>query len=329
MLPPGTQIGEWILRKPFPENDDGTLFEAQKLGSKTLFAALRVLPATQLGRPVEECTAILDRLAQVNHPALARVIASGDTQSGAYVFWVREVVDGEHLGQTVKKGPMEWSKACQIVQQLLQGIQHLHSRGIPHGNIKASNACIRPDGTARLLDCALCVDTAPRSLTEMGHRFGSMAYLPPEVLRGEPLDPFRGDVYAMGQLLCEIIRGVRLFPDSVDLTATQRQSRTLAMKLEAGPMEVGEDAPEALQSLIRHATDPDPAQRTVSIEAFSRQLAEVLNDHAMTNQAEEEFLDVSQVTMPLKTSPNQTMRLIWTALAITGTAVGIWTLLSN
>jgi serine/threonine-protein kinase len=329
MLPPGTKIGDWVLRRPFPNNDDGTLFEAQSLLSKNHFAALRVLPATQLGRPIEECTAILNRLAQVDHPALAKVIASGSAQSGTSIFWVREFVDGEHIGQTLSKGPMKWFDACEVVHQLLQGIQHLHKQGIPHGNIKASNACIRPDGSARLLDCALCVDTEPRSLTEMGHRFGTMAYLPPEVFRGEPLDPFRGDVYAMGQLLCEMIRGVRLFPDSSTLSATQRQSRTLSMKLEAGPMEVGENTPEALQTLIRHATDPDPAQRTVSIEVFCRSLAEVLEAHKSEARAEEEFLDVSQTALPASSTTASSMRLVWGILAIGATAVGAWTLFGN
>jgi serine/threonine protein kinase len=260
---------------------------------------------------------------------LAKVIASGSAQSGTSIFWVREFVEGEHLGKTLSKGPMEWIQACEVVHQLLQGIQHLHSQGIPHGNIKASNACIRPDGSARLLDCALCVDTEPRSLTEMGHRFGTMAYLPPEVLRGEPLDPFRGDVYAMGQLLCEMIRGVRLFPDSASLSATQRQSRTLSMKLAAGPMEVGEDAPETLQVLIRHATDPDPDQRTVSIEAFSRSLAEVIHAHKSETMAEEEFLDISQVSLPASSETPSSVRLLWGFLAIAAIAVGAWTLLGK
>ena len=326
MLPPGTQIGNWIVQKKLAENNDGTLFEAQSLVGKHLHAALRVLPATQLGRPLEECTNILNKLTQVEHPALAKVIAGGDAQDGQCIFLVREFVDGEHLEQTLTKGPMEWSSACSIVHQLLEGIQHLHTKGIPHANIKASNVCIMPNGSARLLDCALGVDTEPRSLTEMGHRFGSMAYLPPEVLRGEPLDPFRGDVYAMGQLLCELIRGERLFPDSASLTAPQRQSRTLSLKLEAGPMEAGKEIPEELQSLIRHATHPDPKQRTVSIEAFARGLAEVLSDHVETAEAEEEFLDVSQSTSPLKDSSSRSRPWIWLAIGLTAAAFGFWTL---
>jgi serine/threonine-protein kinase len=325
MLSPGTQIGDWVIQKKLAENEDGALFEAKSVVSKNLVAALRVLPATRLGRPLEECTELMNRLTQVDHPALARVIAIGDAPDGKSIFMVREFVDGEHLGQTLSKGPMNWSEACGLVHQLLEGIQHLHSEGIPHGNIKASNVCVQPDGSARLLDCALGVDTAPRSLTEMGHRFGTMAYLPPEVLRGEPLDPFRGDVYAMGQLLCELIRGEPFFPDSTDLSATQRQARTLSMKLAAGPMEAGEEIPEDLQNLIRHATDPDPKKRTVSIEVFARGLAEVLNEQVAAEQAEEEFLDVSQVTLPL--SEKTTRRpLIWLAIGLAATVIGFLTL---
>lgn len=300
MLPPGTQIGDWIVQKKLAEGEDGTLFQAQSQTSSNLVAALRVLPAAQLGRPLEECTELLSQLSQVQHPSLARVIAGGDSQTDTdtCLFMVREFVEGQHLGETLEKGPMPWEKACGIVLQLLQGISLLHSKGIPHGNIKASNVCIRADGTASLVDCALGVDTQPRNLTELGQRFGTMAYLPPEVLRGEPLDPFRGDVYAIGQLLCELIRGESLFPDSTAISATIRQSRTLSMKLEAGPLDAGDHVPEDLHELIACATHPDPLRRTVSIEAFAARLEEVLEAGVAVQQAEEEFLDVSQATSP-------------------------------
>ena len=316
MLPPGTQIGDWIVQKKLADGEDGTLFQAQNQTSTNLVAALRVLPTAQLGRPVEECTAILHRLSEVNHPSLARVIAGGDsgTDTHACLFMVREFVEGQHLGETLTKGPMPWEEACGIVLQLLQGISLLHSKGIPHGNIKASNVCIRADGSASLVDCALGVDTQPRNLTDMGQRFGTMAYLPPEVLRGEALDPFRGDVYAIGQLLCELIRGESLFPDSASISATIRQSRTLSMKLEAGPLDAGNEVPEELHELIACATHPDPSRRTVSVEAFASRLEQVLEAGVALQQAEAEFLDVSQATSPL-VSKRSTNYAVWIGAA--------------
>ena len=321
MLNPGTQIGDWVVQKQISENEDGGLYEAQSVLSRKLYAALRVLPATQLGRPLEECTEALERLVQVEHPSLAKVIATGNTENGHSLFLVREFVEGEHLGEVLTKGALDWATACGIVIQLLEGIQHLHDQGIPHGKIKASNVCLRPDGSASLVDCALAVDTQPRNLTEMGHRFGTMAYLPPEVFRGEILDPFLGDIYAMGQLLCELIRGQVSFPDSDQLTVTQRQSRTLSMKLETGPMEVGEDIPEELKNLIRHATHPDPQQRTVSAEAFVRRLSEVLTEKVATEEAEAEFRDVSQTSTPTLPASKRS-RLIWLGIGVVATAVG-------
>ena len=319
MLTPGTQIGDWVVQKKLAEGDDGTLFQAQSQTSLDLVAALRVLPATQLGLPLEECAELVTRLSEVRHPSLAKVIGGGGSgkDTEACLFMVREFVEGEHLGQTMANGPLPWQEACGIAFQLLEGIALLHSKGIPHGNIKASNVCLRADGSVSLLDCALGVDTQPRDLTEMGQRFGTMAYLPPEVLRGEALDPFRGDVYAMGQLLCELILGKPLFPDSISLSATQRQSRTLSMKLEAGPMDAGEEVPEDLRELIQCATHPDPSRRTVSVEVFASRLAQVLEDGVEALQAEDEFLDVSQATTPLqaKKSPKLTFWLVTLGLA--------------
>lgn len=328
MLHPGTQIGDWVVQKQISENDDGDLYEAQSVLSKQLYAALRVLPATQLGRPLEECSEALQRLVQVEHPSLAKVIATGNTENGHALFLVREFVDGEHLGEVLNKGALDWATACGIVLQLLEGIQHLHEQGIPHGKIKASNVCLRADGSASLVDCALAVDTQPRNLTEMGHRFGTMAYLPPEVFRGEILDPFLGDIYAMGQLLCELIRGEVSFPDSDQLTVTQRQSRTLSMKLESGPMETGEDIPEELQNLIRHATHPDPKKRTVSAVAFVRSLSGVLDEKVATEEAEAEFRDVSQTSTPsLPTSKRS--KFIWLGIGLIATTVGFFYLFST
>ena len=113
MLPPGTQIGDWIVQKKLAEGEDGTLFQAQSQTSTNLVAALRVVPAAQLGRPLEECTAILHRLSQVHHPSLARVIAGGDSgaDAKACLFMVREFVEGQHLGETLTKGAMPWEEA--------------------------------------------------------------------------------------------------------------------------------------------------------------------------------------------------------------------------
>ena len=98
------------------------------------------------------------------------------------------------------------------------------------------------------------------------------------------------------------------------------------MKLEAGPLSTGVDIPESLEDLIGCATNPDPECRTVSIEAFERSLREVVHQKNAEEQAEEEFLDVSQVTAPAPDTPNpkSSTTLLWVIMGICTAALGFF-----
>ena len=95
---------------------------------------------------------------------------------------------------------------------------------------------------------------------------------------------------------------------------------------ETGPLDAGEHVPEDLHELISCATHPDPSRRTVSVEAFASRLEEVLQARVALQQAEDEFLDVSQATSP-HMGKRPTNYAVWVGAAgILTAAIGFFVL---
>ena len=76
--------------------------------------------------------------------------------------------------------------------------------------------------------------------------------------------------------------------------------------------------------MIGCATNPDPSCRTVSVEAFARGLQEVVHQKNAEERAEEEFLDVSQVTAPAPDPTTKKMALVWVAVGLATATLGFF-----
>src|SRR5260370_29972119 len=101
--------------------------------------------------------------------------------------------------------------------QIADALAHAHERGVVHRDLKSANVIVTPDGRAKVLDFGLAkrVIEGPEAptrtmLTEVGSVAGTVTYMAPEVLRGEPADA-RSDLWALGVMLYEAITGTLPF----------------------------------------------------------------------------------------------------------------------
>jgi serine/threonine-protein kinase len=149
-------------------------------------------------------------------PNLVRVYSVEETQilGAPVLFIVMELVEGIHLRELLRDGPVAEPLARSIGEQVARGIADLHSAGIVHLDVKPENVVLASGGRAVVMDLGFARPLAPATESEKRESStfaGSVAYSAPERLRGLPPSP-QSDIYSIGILLYELITGERPFP---------------------------------------------------------------------------------------------------------------------
>ncbi len=214
---------------------------------------------------------------EISHPNIVSVVDFGeDAQFGAYM--VMELVEGEPL---VSPGalPMTVKRAIDVLGQVADALDHIHKRGIIHGDVKAENILLtaetgqtnaRRRRIVRLLDFGLA-RRRDHEDDEAGIS-GSPHYLAPERAAGGPAS-VATDVYALGVLGYLLLTGTLPFSGNV--------VEILMSQIHNAPDPLGvrrkEDIDPALESLILRAMAKDPAQRHASASAFRYELNTVMD----------------------------------------------------
>jgi serine/threonine protein kinase len=204
--------------------------------------------------------------AAVDHPNPAPVLAVGE--AGGRLYLVVRYVDGRSLAERLAAGgPLPVGELVRLTGQVGGGLDALHRRGIVHRDVKPGNILLAADGTAVLGDFGLAKHHAWTVLTRPGQVLGTLDYLAPEVIRGEPAGPL-SDLYALGCVLFECLAGAPPF-------AGRGVLRVGMAHLEEEPGDPGAgrgDVPPALSWTVRQALAKDPAGRPTSGVALARML---------------------------------------------------------
>jgi hypothetical protein len=149
-------------------------------------------------------------LATLSHPGIVTLLDAGVTDETPWL--ALELVEGEGLDLEMGRGPMAEARVRRIGAAVAAGLDHAHSRGIVHRDVKPSNVLLTPDGSAKLTDFGIArLADSSAGLTRTGHTVGTAAYLSPEQVRGDTVIP-AGDVYSLGLLLLEALTAVRAYP---------------------------------------------------------------------------------------------------------------------
>ena len=188
--------------------------------------ALKILPEAFATDP--ERLARFQREAQVlaslNHPNIAQI--HGLEESGDTRALVLELVEGPTLADRIAQGPIPLDEVLPIAKQIAEALEAAHEQGVIHRDLKPANIKVREDGTVKVLDFGLAkaLDTTPEgdpsqsptltaAATQMGVIMGTAAYMSPEQAKGRTVDK-RGDVWAFGAVLYEMLTGQRAFAGS-------------------------------------------------------------------------------------------------------------------
>ena len=267
----GTKLGPYEIQSLIGAGGMGEVYRAHD-SRLDRTVAIKVLPVSysadrdRLLRFAQEARSA----AALNHPNILSIFDIGDHQGSPYV--VSELLEGETLRDCLKRGQLSIRRAIDYALHVARGLAAAHDKGIVHRDLKPENLFITNDGRVKILDFGLAKLTrselaresgdAPtiQAVTETGVVMGTVGYMSPEQVRGKEADP-RSDIFSFGAILYEMISGKRAFQGD---TAAD----TMSAILKEEPPELAETAlnvPPALERIVRHCLEKNPAQRFHSI----------------------------------------------------------------
>lgn len=141
----------------------------------------------------------------MSHPNIVNVYDVN--QDGDIDYFVMELVDGITLKQYIHRrgGVLNWREALHFSVQILEGLDHAHSRGIIHRDVKPQNIMVLRDGSVKVADFGIAtIADAQKTMTQ--EALGSVHYISPEQAKGSAVDE-RSDLYSTGVVLYEMLTG--------------------------------------------------------------------------------------------------------------------------
>jgi serine/threonine-protein kinase len=193
--------------------------------------------------------------AQLEHPACLRAYALARDEGHVYIAY--EYVPGRTLRHALERGELDDAEAVEAAAQILEGLAHAHALGIVHRDIKPANVLLvdGPDVSVRILDFGLALVREEETLTAAGDVPGTLAYISPERLAGDPAGAAT-DVWSTGVLLWEAMAGRHPFGQGPFLEIAKRIGRGAPSLGSARP-----DLPKPLVRLVDSALAIDPDRR--------------------------------------------------------------------
>ncbi|HEY7028858.1 MAG TPA: protein kinase, partial [Gemmatimonadales bacterium] len=181
--------------------------------------------------------------AALDHLNICTIHEIGEADDGQF-FIAMPYYEGETLKARLAREPLTADEAIGLALQVAQGLAKAHERGVVHRDIKPANLMLTNDGVLKILDFGVAKLPGPR-MVQHGDRPGTVEYMSPEQVVGEPLDG-RTDVWSLGVVLHEMLTGKRPF-DGV------HQLALMHAILEHQPERVtasGLDLPEGLDRVL-------------------------------------------------------------------------------
>ena len=213
---PGTQIGPYKLLQQIGEGGFGIVFMAEQHAPVKRKVALKVIkPGMDTRQVIARFEAERQALALMDHPSIAKVFDAGATDSGRPYF-VMELVRGVPITTYCDENNLPVRARLELFASVCQAIQHAHTKGIIHRDIKPNNVLItRQDGQpiVKVIDFGVAKAmgqqlTDKTLFTEFAQMIGTPLYMSPEQAELTSVDiDTRSDIYSLGVLLYELLTG--------------------------------------------------------------------------------------------------------------------------
>jgi len=208
-------------------------------------------------------------VSMLNHPNIVKIFDVSVRENLKYI--VMERVEGITLKNYItQKGALPLKEILSITEQILNALEHAHSKGIIHRDIKPQNIMLLKNGRIKVTDFGIAKLPNAETVTMTDKAIGTVFYISPEQASGKAIDP-RSDLYSLGVVMYEMATGVLPFtadsPVSVALMQVSAQPKP--------PRERMPSLPVGLEQVILGAMEKKPERRFQSATQLLRHIAQL------------------------------------------------------
>jgi len=301
-LQAGHLIGPWQLQRELGQGGMSVVWLAHLPDQPDQPVALKI-PHAGPGQALLAQRLQRERsiLASLQHPHIARLLDTGTTPQGL-PYLVLEYVEGQSLLAHANARRLDVRARLQLMQQVLEAVQHAHNQLVLHRDLKPANILVTPQGQVKLLDFGIAkllsgTTAESTALTRQGGHVLTPDYAAPEQVSGGTLST-RTDVYALGVILYELLTGCRPYrlprgsrgaleqailntqaePPSHCWSDTSDDAPHLAQAFGSTPRQLHQALSGDLDVIVLKALQKQPDRRYPTADALAQDLARHLRD---------------------------------------------------
>jgi hypothetical protein len=263
---PDIALGRYRLGRLLGRGATSAVYVAEDIHSGRTVAVKTIPASPELLSRIEVEIRAAQRL---EHPNIVRLLDWGRGSELVYLVW--ELVDGPSLGKACSERRPSTGWATQRIMEVLLALDHAHSRGIVHRDVKPENILIDAHGHARLADFGVARLTDHSTMTSTGSLVGTIAYMSPEQARALTVGP-PSDVYSACVVLYELLTGANPLAGG----STADTARRAALGDIAPLGEVRSDLPRPLTDAVMRGLARHPEARPTAQELY-RELDAAIN----------------------------------------------------
>ena len=244
--------------------------------------AIKILHAASVSDPTAKARLLREArtAAQLNHPNICTIYEVSEAEG--CTFLTMELIVGEPLSTKLRSGPIAPELVVHYGLQLAEALAHAHQHNVIHRDLKSSNIMITPENRVKIMDFGLAkqleqadleaVTKSQLSLTRPGAIMGTLSYMSPEQLRGQPADA-RSDVWALGVVLYEMASSSLPFRGKTEF-------EIVSAVLHQAPVPPASSIPAGLRAVMDGCLQKQPERRYQSATEI-RMALEDLQPRAM------------------------------------------------
>jgi len=280
-------IGRYRIVRLLGEGGMGTVYEAEQEEPRRV-VALKVIKSgfansDRLRRFRQESQA----LARLQHPGIAQIYEfnTADTGFGPQPYFAMEFIRGLPLQQYADAHQLDTRQKLALMVKVCEAVHHAHQRGLIHRDLKPGNILVDDTGQPKVLDFGVARvieadsqegDARLTMQTGLGQIVGTLAYMSPEQVLGDPLEvDTRSDVYSLGVILYELLCGQ--LPYEVSHRQLPEAARVICEHEPASLSSMSHNCRGDIETLVRKALEKDKTRRYASAAELASDIQHFLN----------------------------------------------------
>ncbi len=249
----GKSISHYRILEEIGRGGMGTVYKAEDTKLKRL-VALKFLPDVGDERQRLRFTHEAQAAAALDHPKICSVHEIEEAEGHTFISMT--YCEGETLKLLAEQRVLGLDESLDIVIQIAEGLAEAHSKGIVHRDIKPANIMISDKLQVRIMDFGLARLADRTGVTRTGTAVGTILYMSPEQMRGDPVD-CRSDIWSLGVVLYELVAGIHPFQGEYEASTIYAILHNRPEAIEKHLPEV----PEELSNILTRALEKDPDKR--------------------------------------------------------------------